>query len=236
MSLERPALGAGEVHIWRACLACPPVEPLYAVLSEDERERVARYRSEVSRTRFVVAHAALRDVLARYADAAPAELRFVKNYYGKPALAGEPVEFNLSHADDKAAIAITRASEVGVDIERIRPGVGGEEIARRFFSAREVETFEALPPGERQTAFFRCWTRKEAFIKAVGEGFSFPLDRFDVTFAPGEAPAILSIRGRTDEASRWTLAEFPVPEGYLAAVAVRATGVRVVCRDWAGTA
>ena len=236
MSLERPVLGAGEVHVWRACLAYPPAGPLHAVLSQDECDRVARFRSEQSRTRFVVAHAALRGVLARYLEAAPTDLRFTKNHYGKPALAGEEVQFNLSHADDMAAIAVTRSSEVGVDIERIRPGVEGEEIARRFFSPREVEAFLALPPGEREAAFFRCWTRKEAFIKAVGEGFSFPLDQFDVAFAPEEPPAILSIRGRSDEASRWTLAEFPVPEGYLAAVAVRATGLRVVCRDWTVTA
>jgi 4'-phosphopantetheinyl transferase len=230
----RPRLSREEVHVWRATLsrADDEVEALRALLSEDEADRAGRFHFQRDRTRFTVARATLRQILGSYLSLPPQLLRFEYNEFGKPTLSDAPLSFNLSHAGDVALYAVARGREVGVDIEAVREGVGCEELAARFFSRGEAETLLALPPEARTRAFFDCWTRKEAYVKALGSGLSQPLDGFDVSLAPGEPAALLRSRADAREAARWTLRELSPGDGYAAAVAVEGGGWRLLCWDF----
>lgn len=231
------ALAPDEVHVWRASLRPPPhlLARLEAYLSPDERARAARFRFPEHRTAFVAGRGVQRDVLARYTGLAPAELAYREGSHGKPELDGAAaagIRFNVSNAGALALYAVTLRREIGVDLEQIKPMPDGMDIARRFFSAPENEVFAALPEEVRDLAFFRCWTRKEAYIKAVGEGLSMPLDRFDVAFAPGEPARILRTRGNPAEAERWSMLALEPGPGYVGAMAVEGAGWQAVLFDW----
>jgi 4'-phosphopantetheinyl transferase len=232
------ALGDDEVHVWRAWLDQPAsrLPTLLDTLTLDERARAARFHFQRDRARFIVARGVLRVVLGRYLEIAPNRLRFCYSPYGKPALAeefgGDELRFNLSHSDGLALYALTRGRELGIDLERIRSDLADEQIAERFFSPREVATLRTLPPDLRVEAFFNCWTRKEAYIKAIGEGLSHPLDQFDVSLIPGGPALLLCTRPDPQEASRWSLQELPLGAGYVAALAVEGHGWRSKCWDW----
>ena len=234
----RVALGPDEVHVWRASLrpAAAALARLEAHLSPDERARAARFRFPRHRDAFVAGRGAQREILARYTGLPPAALAYRATEHGKLSLDGPAaaagIRFNVSNSGGLALYAVTRGREVGVDLEELREMPDGMEIARRFFSAPENQVFAALPAEARDGAFFACWTRKEAYIKAVGEGLSMPLDRFDVAFAPGEPPRLLATRGDEAEASRWTLLELHPGEGYVGALAVEGGGWRVVLYDF----
>src|SRR5579872_1541004 len=179
-----------EVHVWRADLDLPAerIESLSQILSADERVRASRFRYDIDRNRFVVAHGALRILLARYLGAKPYAIEFSQNEFGKPLLNhnhSKELHFNLSHSGTLALFAFARA-EVGVDIERIRPEFTTEQIAERFFSTDEVNDLRALPIHLQAVGFFNCWTRKEAYIKAWGKGLSMPLSDFAVSLRPGD--------------------------------------------------
>jgi 4'-phosphopantetheinyl transferase len=153
----------------------------------------------------------------------------------KPELDGAAaagIRFNVSNSGDLALYAVTLRREIGVDLEQLKPMPDGMDIAQRFFSAPENEVFAALGEEVRDLAFFRCWTRKEAYIKAVGEGLSMPLDRFDVAFAPGEPARILRTRGNPEEAERWSMLALEPGPGYVGAMAVEGTGWQPVLFDW----
>jgi 4'-phosphopantetheinyl transferase len=227
-----------EVHVWRVALDQPPDTKavLLGTLSEDERARAERFRFERDRAHFVAARGALRCVLGRYLGAAPGALRFNYDAYGKPSLApefaGGELEFNLSHSHSLALVAVARGRAVGVDVERVRAEVSGPEIAERFFSPPEFAALRALPAAEQTRAFFDCWTRKEAFVKARGEGLSHPLDEFDVSLAPGEPAALLSVRNDPREAARWSLRALDAGAGYAAALAVEGVDWRLSTWQW----
>lgn len=236
---DRPALPEGEVHVWRATLARAPdeLELLATLLSDEERTRAARFRFPVHRDRFVAGRGIQRLLLARYLPVPPDALRYRQAAYGKPELdgpgAGTGLRFNVSNADDGLLVAVARGRELGVDLERLRPMPDGRDIAKRFFSEPENEAFAAIPEERRDLAFFTCWTRKEAFIKAVGEGLSMPLACFDVTLAPGEPARLLATRdGATAEAERWTLREIDPGPDWLAALAVEGRGWTLRLFDW----
>lgn len=222
---EKLVLSTGEVHVWRIALDAPAgqVTRLEQVLSVDERERAARFLFERGRRSFCMARGCLRMILGGYLQVEPDKLRFSYTDQGKPYLAGPWGEaglmFNLSHSHGLALVAAAYDRRVGVDIEHIRQDFAGEPIARRFFSTGEVSTLLALPAEFRKEGFFTCWTRKEAYIKARGEGLSFPLDQFDVTLTPGEPARLLATRPDPDEASRWGLQALDPGPGYQAAVA-----------------
>jgi 4'-phosphopantetheinyl transferase len=224
-------LPADEVHVWRASLSQPPerLERWRGALAPDERERAARFHFERDRRRFVAARGQLREVLSRYAGLAAGDLRFLYASHGKPYLADESggawLRFNVSHAGELALYAVARGRELGVDIEEVRADVEHEEIAGQFFSAPEAAALRALAAGLRREAFFLCWTRKEAYIKGIGEGLSLPLDSFDVSLTPGEPAALLAVRGDAREAARWTLKDLDVGPGYHAALVAEG-------RDW----
>jgi 4'-phosphopantetheinyl transferase len=238
----RPAgavmLGGDEVHVWRASLrpGAGEQERLDALLSAEERARAARFRFPELRTAFVAGRGVQREILSRYTGVPPREIRYRESAYGKPELDGEGaaagIRFNASNSGDLALYAVTLRREIGVDLERLKPMPDGLDIARGFFSAPENEVFAALPAEARDLAFFRCWTRKEAYIKAVGEGLSMPLDRFDVAFAPGEPARILRTRGDPAEAARWTMEALHPGDGYVGALVVEGGGWRMRLWDW----
>jgi 4'-phosphopantetheinyl transferase len=215
------SLDRGRVHVWRICLEQEGglLDRFRRTLAPEELDRAGRFRYERLQRHFVASRGFLRYVLARYVAAEPEEIRFVYNYYGKPSLVGErSLQFNMSHSHELAIVAVTRDAAVGVDVEHIRADFASEEIATRFFSRVEVETFSALQKEERVAAFFRCWARKEAYIKAIGKGLSQPLDGFDVTLTPDE-PAALLRRGKEDEMT-WSMSDIDVGSDYASALAV----------------
>jgi 4'-phosphopantetheinyl transferase len=234
---RRPRLNGEEVHVWRAALARTPreVEALKALLSDDELLRAERFHFRRDRESFIVARGTLREILSLYTGTPPKLLEFSYNAFGKPKLTGAHAEtrirFNLSHAGGLALYALAAGREVGVDIEFVREDVPCEDLAASFFSRREVAALLALPACERRRAFFDCWTRKEAYIKARGKGLSLPLDSFDVSLAPGEPASLLWTREES-EAAGWTLRELTTEGGYRAAVAVEGCGSRLRCWSW----
>ena len=223
----------GEVHVWRVDLEQPEdlVQKFRSTLEEDERSRADRFHFEKDRRAFTVSRGFLRHVLGSYLKTTPDAVRFSYGPYGKPALDGEhknsSLRFNMSHSHGVGLVAVSDGREVGVDVEHVRADFANEEIARRFFSPREVAAFNALPNTEQVAAFFRCWTRKEAYIKAIGRGLSQPLDGFDVTLAPEETPALLRVD--EDDASRWTLSDIDVGNDYAAALVVEGQISKIQC-------
>ena len=215
-------LATGEVHVWRLALDQPQsvVAEFRATLEADELERAERFHFEKHRRHFVVGRGGLRYVLARYLDVKPQQFRFSYGEYGKPALVSEELRFNMSHSHGVALFAVARDRELGVDVEHIRVDFATEDIAQRFFSRVEVGVFNSLSKEEKVAGFFRCWSRKEAYIKAIGRGLSEPLDAFDVTLAPGEAAALL--RAERGDVSRWAMFDIDVGADYAGALAVEA--------------
>jgi 4'-phosphopantetheinyl transferase len=207
--LAIPELARGEIHIWRASLATdePTLRSLEATLADQERERARRFIFEQDRNRYVVARGILRDLLGKYLRCAPASIEFVYGPYGKPSIANArsrpAICFNLSHSHGLAVVAIAQEREVGIDVELIRAEFASEVIAKRYFSTKEVDELGKLPAELRSEGFFLCWTRKEAYIKAKGDGLQIPLDSFDVSLSPGQ-PATLS---SADE-PRWGVESF----------------------------
>jgi 4'-phosphopantetheinyl transferase len=232
------SLPGDEVHVWRAALDVDPgsLETLEKTLALDERTRSAQFRFAKDRRHFIAARGILRDILARYLHRDPASLEFSYNAFGKPALAGESdrsrLHFNLSHSKGFALFAVAQGREVGVDVERTQTDLNWEGVARRYFSHREIAALASLPPGQRCEAFFRCWTRKEAYVKAKGGGLSIPLDQFDTSIGPASTAVLLGAEDDSGEASRWILKDLdPVP-GYSAALAVAGYGWQLECWQW----
>ena len=233
-----PRLRGDEVHVWLASIepAAWQGHDLAALLSPDELARAQRYRFTVDRDRCVARRGLLRLLLTRYLGARPDQIGFRYGGHGKPALApeggGQAVRFNLSDSHGLALYAFALNRELGVDVERIDPEVATEEIARRFFSGREVEDMLGLPGPLQGEAFFRCWTRKEAYIKARGDGLSLALDQFDVSLRPGEPSALRRSAGGPGETARFTLRELPPVEGFAAALCVEGRVSRLRCWRW----
>jgi 4'-phosphopantetheinyl transferase len=219
-----PELASTEIHIWEFPLITSDSErDAYAtLLSEDERIRASRFHFERDARRFTVARASVRSILGGYVGAAGRDLRFDYSHYGKPSLAGvtEDIRFNVSHSADLAMLAVVRGREVGVDVETIRVEVETDRLAERYFSLRERESLRAIPNPDRVSAFFRCWTCKEAFLKAQGLGLSRSLDSFDVEVNPEQPARLLSTRPDPEEAARWSLRDVQTVKAYAAAVAV----------------
>ena len=227
----------GEVHVWQAALDVPGsrLKDLELLLSADELARANRFRFRKDRQHFVVARGVLRGILGRYLGFPPETVQFRYGVAGKPALAepfGDELRFNLAHSFGLSLYAITRSREVGVDLEWIRDDFDGLAIAERFFSQQEVVTLRALPADQQPRAFFACWTRKEAYLKARGEGLSLALDQFDVSLAPDESAALLSTRDDPAEAARWSLHALELAPGFVAALAVEGQIQRLRCWHW----
>jgi 4'-phosphopantetheinyl transferase len=233
-------LASDEVHTWCASLDVPPEASarLYATLTPDERDRSARFHFERDRQRFIVAHGVLRELLARYLHTEPGQIRFVCNAFGKPDLShacGSRLKFSLSHSAGLALIGVVTGSSVGVDLEYIRAQSDYVDVARCFFSADEVNLLTALPRHLSAEAFFSCWTKKEAYIKACGEGLAISLNSFSVPLTT--APACTPVDLRVDSndvvpARRWSLYTLRPAPGYAGALAVEGSGWRLRHGQW----
>ncbi len=212
------SISEAEVHVWRVNLARP--RPAGHLLSVDERARAGRFHFERHRHRYTAGRSMLRRILGRYVDTSPNTLRFEYGANGKPGFGTGPIRFNVSHSGDLALIAIASGREIGVDVERIRRDDDLLDVAERYFAPQERVALRSLPEQERCSGFFRCWTRKEAYLKARGEGLSIDLHGFVVSLRPNEPPALLESVSGPAEVLRWTLADLHPHPDYAAALAV----------------
>jgi 4'-phosphopantetheinyl transferase len=229
-------LATDEVHVWSAPLvdAARRLDRLGRVLAVEERARADRYVHPGVRDQFVVARAMLRLLLGRYLGVPATEIRLGIGDQGKPHLPGGELHFNISHTHGLALVALTRRGEVGVDVECLRPCPNYLDIAGRFFSPGEARALHALPEGQREEAFFHVWTRKEAFLKALGLGLSHGLERFEVAVPPDDPPRILHIDGDPHAGASWSLVSLVPWPGYVAAVASQGPPASVIVRTWQG--
>ena len=228
----------GRIHLWRASLDLPPerVRELERFLSPDELARAKRFVARGVRDRYITARAVLRNILARYVSEGPAALRFSYAEHGKPHLAhpGTSIRFNVSHSHDLAVYALTPGQPIGIDVEYLyrRKIVDRLRIAYRYFSDREYNTLAAMPPYRRDQAFLACWTRKEAFVKAIGQGLTCPLDQFDVTVDPDSPAELLATRWDVSYAQRWSMTNIDPGPDYIGALAVKTRDMRLFFWQW----
>jgi 4'-phosphopantetheinyl transferase len=222
-----------DVHVVRIRLdRTVDVTSLSRILDDNERRRASRCVYDRDRRRFVIAHGLTRVLLSRCLQRPPDALRFDTNPYGKPLLRdpSSGLRFNLSHAGDVALLAISSGRELGVDVEQMRP-LAVLDLSRQFFSPNEHTTLCAWPPDGRDQAFFRCWTRKESFIKALGRGLNFPLDGFEVRVDEDGSPVLHSCDSAPGELDRWTIISLRIDPGYSAALTVEGRSPSILC--WA---
>lgn len=217
-------LPGGVVHVWRGSLERSQTERdvLWRFLSADERARAERFHFDVHRHHFIVGRGLLRWLNGRYLSIPPKAIQFTYGEFDKPALVNDPtLQFNVSHSHEGLLVAFVRETAVGVDIEYVKRKMDDmDNIARRFFSPVESAAYSTVAEREKPDTFFNCWTRKEAFIKAVGEGLSFPLDEFEVSLLPGQPAKLLKVRGSEQEAARWSMQSFNPFPGYRGALIV----------------
>ena len=219
------SLGPDDVHVWAVPLHGEG-EAWAELLSPAERERAARYRFADHQRRYRIAHGALRAVLAGYLGCEPAAVAFTQGPRGKPYLADGRLFFNTSHSGKLALLAVANR-ELGVDLEKVRHLESLHAIARRHFSSGEFAALEALPEAARVLAFYRCWTRKEAYIKALGEGLAIALDTFDVSV--DERPAFLACHDGRERPADWTMLDCSPGPDFVAAAALRHGAPRLRC-------
>lgn len=224
-------LAEGVVDVWQVNLeiAIGRLEKFNRLLSVDEQAQAQRFVFDKDSQHFIVARGSLRQILSYYVDTPPEGIVFHYGEHGKPylssKLADHPLQFNFSHSGNVALCVVTKEQQVGIDVEYICKGIEFEQIAKRFFSSRESETLAKLPVAERKQAFFRIWTRKEAFIKAIGAGLSFPLNDFEVSLNPTEAQ-LVHIKGDIQEADKWQVEDIVLTENYVGAVAIKKKPVK----------
>ena len=232
-AIAGPQLGSNEVHVWRASLDVDSAvqERLSVLLSSAEQERAAHFAFARDRNRFTVARAILRRLLGGYLRYPPQDVVLENLAYGKPIVAATSripsLRFNLSHSHQFALFAFCLEREVGVDIEKIRPEVAFEGIETRYFSPSERDELETLHPDFRPEGFFLCWTRKEAYVKARGDGLKIPLESFSVTLTPGK-PALL----RSSDEQRWSVYSLPPPAGFAAALVAEGREHQLQLWEW----
>ncbi|HEY0418619.1 MAG TPA: 4'-phosphopantetheinyl transferase superfamily protein [Acetobacteraceae bacterium] len=220
----------GEIALFRWRLDASPggLAACHVLLSAEERSRAGRMIAPAAE-HFIAAHGGMRRILGACVGQHPAALRLVVGPFGKPHLPDHPeLRFSLSHSRGLAILAATRGMEVGVDIELCRPVRDG--LAERYFAPSEAAALRALPEPDRTVAFFACWTRKEAFVKALGTGLSTRLDSFEVSVRPDEPARLVHVAGDAQEAARWRLHDLAPAPGYAGAVALRNPSARLVCR------
>ncbi len=234
--LSAPPLPDDDVHVWRASLDIDSdlLHTLTTSLAPDEQTRAARFKFDRDRQRFIAARGILRTILGAYLSQQPAALSFSYGPHGKPSLNSNEehrvMQFNISHSHGIALYAFANTREVGVDLEAVRPMADWEGIARRFFSPQEVTEILSWPQDFRQEAFFRCWTRKEAYLKARGSGMTLPLKSFNVKLSEDGSTAL-----RSEDSHRWSLYGLTPASGYTGAVVGEGKNWRLRCWSWRGS-
>ncbi|MEJ2653676.1 MAG: 4'-phosphopantetheinyl transferase superfamily protein [Gammaproteobacteria bacterium] len=222
-STSAPTLDAGEAHIWLVELGTPDSSwtSLAPLLAEDERTKAERFHFARHQRRYILSRAALRILLGRYLGCPPRDIDFNYDTHGKPRLAGlyQRTRFNVSHTEDIMLAAFVLDREIGIDIESINHDIDCMALGRRCFSTLENQTLQSLPEHEHVDAFFRIWSRKEAYIKARGEGMSHPLQAFSVS-VDKHAPRLLEHLDDDRETDRWTIIDLEVAKNYRAALVV----------------
>jgi len=240
ISLEIPEreMAAGEVHVWSLPLDIGQISlaSVTGFLSPDETERADRFRFEIHRNRFTVGRGLMRVILGRYCDVPPERLQFNYGPNGKPELitacegvrrTGGALHFNLAHSEGVGVLAVTQTGPVGVDVEQVRRLQEFNELVSQFFSAREAAEFSKLPWEQQPAAFFNLWTRKEALLKATGEGIGHSLNRVEVSFLPGEPARVLSLPAEPWAGGKWSLVELAISPSYAAALALPVRNILV---------
>ena len=224
-----------EVHVWQVDLNTweKETDALFELLNPEERERAARFKFPPPRNQFVISRALLRRALGRYLKIEPRDIHFRTTGNSKPELAeNSDIRFNLSHTEGVTVLAIARHRQVGVDVERIRADTNALELAERFFSPQEVEWLRAQPASDLLASFFCCWTAKEAYIKAQGEGLSLPLDSFGVLPIPQSSQLQLKVYKDPEESKRWSMSRLDLGPDLRAALAVEGDGCTVRVGQW----
>jgi 4'-phosphopantetheinyl transferase len=228
----------GDLQLWRVELDRPPAttELLAECLSPEERGRAERFVRQTDRRQFIVSHAAVRSILGKCLDVAPERVEMTIRPGGKPELTpaagAPPLRYSLSHSEGLAMVALTLGREVGIDVERVRPSLDVANIVERYFAPGERAAWRALPECQRLAAFFRCWTRKEAYLKARGVGLSSGLDRFEVSLAPDEPARLLRGSEPSDSGAQWCVYDVSPGGEYIAACVVEGEAESVSVADW----
>jgi 4'-phosphopantetheinyl transferase len=228
-----------EVHIWKLKPETAADISRYSrILGQDEQQRAARFYFPHLTRNFVVDHGRLRLILAAYTRSQPENLLFAANKFGKPELANPigSLRFNLSHTEGMTLLAVCRNSPVGIDVEAVRTMDDWRAVAQSHFSPREIAALHSTTEPDQQNAFFRCWTRKEAFLKAHGLGLSIPLDSFAVSLARDEVPSILECTWDPDEVERWSLFSLDLGQGFAGALVISRGKWEVSLFDWTSAA
>jgi 4'-phosphopantetheinyl transferase len=226
-----------QIRVYAADLDGLDVHHSAQLLSPDELSRVERFHFQRDRSRFIIARATLRTILCQYLDVVPARIEFAYGANGKPTLANtenadQILHFNVSHARGLALYALSYCAPLGVDVEFLRPISDMTQIATSYFSKSESAALSAVPASKQAQAFYKCWTTKEAIIKATGDGLSFALDRFDVELRPERASRLLRLDGDTGRAAAWTIKELTPSPGFVGALAIRRRDVSISCKAW----
>ena len=235
-SKQEETIQADQIHVWR--VAFPKMlsssSKLYELLDSDEKAKADRFHFTEDSNKFIISHAVTRLILSGYAHEPSAELRFAVNEFGKPALLDSQLHFNLSHSGNFALIAVTPITSVGVDIEKVVAARAKLDLATRFFSNTEVIHLKTLEEEHFVQGFFNAWTRKEAYIKALGVGLSIPLDSFSVSVKPGEETKLLQDKNEERTPEEWTLVDLHINENHAGALAIKAKHFELKLLDWSG--
>lgn len=234
---QQARLAPNEVHLFATLLDDWRADTFRSLLTSDEVERAERFRFERDHARYIVGRGLLRCLLASYVGGSPGALRFRYTEYGKPQLDEAQVSFNLAHSQDRALFAVGPGFELGIDVEVMDSTLADESVAEHFFTPMEVADLNAVEADDRARAFLTCWTRKEAFIKARGEGLSLPLHDFAVTLLRSEEPRVRWTAWSETEPDTWRLVDLSADQaGYVAALAARSPSVVVAHRDFGDVA
>jgi len=232
-------LTTAKVQIWQASLEQPVevIQKLEALLSEEEAQRANRLRYRQHRQFFIARRGILRHLLSQHTGADPEKIQLVYTQSGKPLLSSldetSDICFNLAHSGRLGVYVFTRGRRVGIDLEAIRFVNEMDRVAEMNFSPEEYRKFETIGEGERSAAFYRCWTRKEAFLKAVGDSVSCPLQEFEVSLEPGAPAELLAVRGSKEQAQKWSMHDLRIQDGYAASLVVEGDGYSISHKQWA---
>ena len=232
------SIKSNEAHIWRTDLqrSSARLSHFNNILSSDEQQRAQRFHSRKDRERFSITRGILRIILSGYIDVSPEQIELSYNRFGKPELSegmmNNGLQFNLSHSGGIALFAFCLDHRIGIDIETIRSGNTHLKVPERYFSPREVTALRSLPEDQQREAFYACWTRKEAYVKARGLGIPSSLKDFTVSLESGKPARLLESKSEPSDLNRWTLKDIDVGTGYKAAAAIECSDIRIAYMNW----